>query len=95
MGNDVCNEGFSEGKGLIKMWETGDYMAIMVAGWEAGDTLIAVDVIVNYADYAEDFAGNAEVEVLSADKTVTQVTVVEETTDDTTDDTTGDNTTDV
>jgi len=76
MGNDVCNADFTQGKGLIKMWETGDYMAIMVAGYEADDTLAAVDVIVNYGDYAEEFAGKSEVEVTTATKEVTEVVPV-------------------
>ena len=76
MGNDVCGEGFTQGKGLIKMWETGDYMALLVAGYEADDTLAAVDVIVNYDDYATEFAGKSEVEVTTATKEVTEVVPV-------------------
>ena len=76
MGNDVCGEGFTQGKGLIKMWETGDYMALLVAGYEADDTLAAVDVIVNYDDYATEFDGKSEVEVTTATKTVTEITPI-------------------
>jgi S-layer protein (TIGR01564 family) len=76
MANAVCNEGFSQGKGLIKMWETGDFMAVLVAGYEAADTLAAVDVLVHYDDYVEEFTGNSEVEITTATKEVTEVTVV-------------------
>ena len=78
MGNDVCNEGFSAGKGLIKLWDTEGYVAMMVAGYEAADTLVAVDKVVNYEEWAGDFVGLTEAEVLTTSEEVTEVTVIEE-----------------
>ncbi len=70
-----CAADFSAGKGLIKMWETGDYMAILVAGYDAADTAEAVTQLINYEANALVFTGTDEVEVSTAAQTVTVIEV--------------------
>jgi hypothetical protein len=55
-----CMEGFVRGKAVIKLFERGDSVAIVVAGATASDTRRASRVLANFNDY--DFAGT-EVEV--------------------------------
>gem|GEM_PF-1933913 len=69
----ACTDGFSQGKGLIKMWETGEYMAVLVAGYDAADTSEAVTQLINYEANAAVFAGTDEVEIATATQTVTLV----------------------
>jgi hypothetical protein len=60
MGNPAdCAAGFSDGKGLIKLWE--DKNAVLVAGFSAKDTQGAARVLADYASYA---LTGSEVEVL-------------------------------
>ena len=66
MGNPTnCAEGFSPGKAMIKSVETGSKVAILVAGYEAQETMGASYVLANYGDYAA-FQGE-EVEVVVPD----------------------------
>jgi len=52
MGNPKnCAEGFEEGKAVIKLYETGGNVAILVAGYSAMDTRRASRVLANYEDY--------------------------------------------
>ena len=74
----ACGVDFEQGKGLIKLFETtGDTMAILVAGYDAADTLAATEVIVDYENYASEFAGMTEVEITTSTMAVTEVTVPE------------------
>jgi hypothetical protein len=62
MGNPAnCGAGFMAGKAMIKSFEQGGKVAILVAGYEALETQVASRVLANYAD--EDLSG-AEVEVV-------------------------------
>ena len=73
MGNPAnCVEGFEPGKGIIKLFPEQD--ALLVAGYNAADTLAATQVLANYDQYASQLAGKTEVQVITADKTVTDVT---------------------
>jgi len=84
MGNPTaCGEGFNPGKGLIKMFETDNKMAILVAGYEADDTKAAAYVLTHYADsdYAAVLDGKSEVEVTTANYEATEITA-EDTTGD-------------
>lgn len=65
MGNpEVCYEGFTQGKGLIKFFESQN--ALMVAGYSADDTVGASYVLADYMSYAGDLMGD-EVEVVVTD----------------------------
>jgi hypothetical protein len=60
MGNpDPCGEGFEAGKAVIKLFE--DRNSVLVAGYEATETLGAAYVLADYEDYA---LSGTEVEVL-------------------------------
>jgi hypothetical protein len=43
----------SEGEGIVKLFESGDKVAIVVAGWEAEDTTRATRVLADYKTYQE------------------------------------------
>jgi hypothetical protein len=45
------DSGLSEGEGLLKLYESGDKVAIVVAGWEAEDTTRATRVLADYKTY--------------------------------------------
>ncbi len=63
--SDNCADGFSEGQAKIKLYNTGDNMALLVAGYSATDTRAASRAVANYA--SEDFSGDElAVTVLSA-----------------------------
>lgn len=88
----ACGEDFEQGKGLIKLFETtGDTMAILVAGYDAADTLAATEVLVDYEDHADVFEGKTEVEITTSSKEVTEVSEPEEDAEDDADEDTGDN----
>ncbi len=66
MGNPTdCAAGFMPGKAMIKSFENNGMVAILVAGYEAQETLGASYVLANYKDYAA-FKGS-EVEVVVPD----------------------------
>ncbi|MBT7903150.1 hypothetical protein HN587_04735 [Candidatus Woesearchaeota archaeon] len=76
----ACGEasGLSEGEAIVKLYESGDSVAIVVAGWEAEDTTRATRVLANYEEYqaAGQLVGS-EVKVTGTsltDVTVTPVT---------------------
>jgi hypothetical protein len=72
-----CAEGFTPGKARIKLFENGDYMAMLVAGYSGADTRLAGKVI---AHRASEMSG-MEVEVEGttySDATIGAPTVVEE-----------------
>jgi hypothetical protein len=65
LGNpENCAEGFEPGKAIIKAWDQGSTVAILVAGYEAQETQGASRVLAQYEDY--DLSGS-EVEVVVAD----------------------------
>jgi len=71
MGNPAnCGEGFEPGKAMIKSWDKGGKVAILVAGYEAQDTLGASRVLAAYKDYS---LSGTEVEVVVADLNSIQV----------------------
>ncbi|MBN2566838.1 hypothetical protein JXB02_02000 [Candidatus Woesearchaeota archaeon] len=52
MGNPAnCAEGFVEGEGVIKLFENGDNVAMLVAGYSALDTRKATQVVAEYDEY--------------------------------------------
>jgi hypothetical protein len=52
MGNpETCYEGFEAGKAVIKLVETGDKVALIVAGGTGMDTQLASRIIQNYGQY--------------------------------------------
>jgi hypothetical protein len=66
MGNPTdCAAGFTPGKAIIQSFENNGKVAILVAGYEAQETLGASYVLANYKDYAA-FKGS-EVEVVVPD----------------------------
>lgn len=90
-----ADSGLSAGEGIVKLYESGDKVAIVVAGWEAEDTTRATRVLADFSMYQE--AGQlvgSEVKVTgtsATEFTVTPVTgetmaaeeeVVEETTEE-------------
>ena len=68
-----CTEGFEAGKGRILLFENGDNVAMVVAGYSAMDTRNAAQVVANYGDYPE-LAGTA----MEVTKVGTSLTVAEE-----------------
>jgi hypothetical protein len=48
-----ADSGMSENEGLIKLYESGDKVAIVVAGWAAEDTTRATRVLADYKTYQE------------------------------------------
>ncbi len=73
MGNPAdCTAGFVEGKGMIKLFENGDNVAVLVAGYSAMDTRRAARVLANFDSYKGKLMGK-EVEV--AGTSLTQITV--------------------
>ena len=73
MGNpENCAEGFEPGKAIIKLWS--DQNAMLVAGYEAQETLGACYVLADYEDY--DLTGT-EAEVVVADLSSITVNPVE------------------
>jgi hypothetical protein len=83
LGNpENCAEGFEAGKAMIRAWDKGDTVAILVAGYEATETLGASRVLAQYEDYS---LSGSEVEVVVADLnsiTVQAPTVHEDMADD-------------
>jgi len=78
----ACGEasGLAEGEGLIKLYESGDKVAIVVAGWEAEDTTRATRVLADFKTYQE--AGQlvgSEVKVTGTSATEFTVTPVSKT----------------
>jgi hypothetical protein len=65
-----CGEGFEPGKAMIKAWDKTGTVAILVAGYEAQDTLGASRVLAAYKDYS---LSGSEVEVVVADLNSIQV----------------------
>ena len=55
-----CDEGFEPGKAKIKLFDNGNNVALLVAGYAVDDTTIACRLLANYDDY--ELAGN-EIEV--------------------------------
>jgi len=55
-----CDNDFEPGKAKIKLFDNGNNIALLVAGYSVYDTTMACRVLVNYADY--NLAGN-EIEV--------------------------------
>jgi hypothetical protein len=66
----TCLEGFTEGKAMIKLYEQGTKVAMLVAGMSALDTRRASRVLANYDQYA---LSGAEVEVSGT--TLTDISV--------------------
>ncbi|MBW2971871.1 AsmA family protein, partial [Candidatus Woesearchaeota archaeon] len=48
-----ADSGLGEGEGIVKLYESGDKVAIVVAGWEAEDTTRATRVLADYKTYQE------------------------------------------
>ncbi|MBW3012554.1 hypothetical protein KY311_05180, partial [Candidatus Woesearchaeota archaeon] len=71
MGNPAdCTAGLEVGKAMVKLFESGDNVALLVAGFTGEDTRAASKVVANYEDY--DLSG-MEVEVTTATETITKV----------------------
>ena len=59
MGNPInCAEGFEEGKAIVKLFENGNKVAMLVAGYSAADTRRAAQTVARYDKYNEDFKGD-------------------------------------
>lgn len=56
----LCGEasGLKAGEAVIKLFENGDNVAMLVAGWSAADTRRATKVVAEYSDYADDLVGS-------------------------------------
>jgi len=77
LGNPVDPaEGFEPGKAMISAKDYGDKVAILVAGYEAQETLGASYVLADYSTYLADVDGS-EVEVVASDLSDLQVMSVE------------------
>ena len=62
LGNPAdCAEGFTPGKARVKLFENGDYVAMLVAGYSGADTRLAGKVIANTNKVTA--AGGMEVEI--------------------------------
>ena len=67
---ETCADGFTEGKAMIKLYEQGSKVAMLVAGYSALDTRRASRVLANYDQYA---LSGTEVEVSGT--TLTDISV--------------------
>ncbi len=67
-----CAAGFEEGKAMIKLFENGDNVAVLVAGYSAMDTRRAARVLANYETYKAKLVGK---EVVVAGTSFTDITV--------------------
>ena len=80
LGNPAdCAEGFTPGKARVKLFENGDYVAMLVAGYSGADTRLAGKVIANTDKVTA--AGGMEVEIegtTTADAVVGAPSAVEE-----------------
>ncbi|MDN5327530.1 MAG: hypothetical protein PWP03_168 [Candidatus Woesearchaeota archaeon] len=64
LGNpEDCAAGFEPGKAVIQLFENNDNYALLVAGYNGEDTLLATEVLGNYKDFAEKFAGKDKVTI--------------------------------
>ena len=71
MGNPAnCAEGFEPGKAMLKLFENGGNVALLVAGADALDTRRAARVLANHQDY--DLSGD---EVLVTGTSLTDINV--------------------
>lgn len=66
----VCGEGFTAGHAMIRLFDTGQNTAILVAGYEAEETVAASRVLAEYSDY--ELTGN-EVDVTVSNARATGV----------------------
>ncbi|HLC46998.1 MAG TPA: S-layer protein [Candidatus Nanoarchaeia archaeon] len=64
--------GIPENKAIIKLYESGENVALLVAGWSAEDTRRATTVLAKYSEYADKLVGN-EVEISGT--SMTDITV--------------------
>ena len=48
-----ADSGLSEGEGVVKAYENGENVALVVAGWEAEDTTRATRVLADYKTYQD------------------------------------------
>ncbi|MCX6706896.1 MAG: hypothetical protein NT001_02025, partial [Candidatus Woesearchaeota archaeon] len=69
---DDCTAGFESGKAMIKLYENGGNVAMVVAGFSAADTRRATTVIAKYADYASKLTGT---EVVVSGTSLSDITV--------------------
>ncbi len=70
-----CTAGYTAGKGLIELIDTGDdNVALIVAGYSAADTRATTTVMANYGDYE---LSGTKMEVVTATSTVKEVTEAE------------------
>lgn len=78
LGNPVdCTEGFTPGKARVKLFENGESVAMLVAGYSGADTRLAGKVIAQR--YSELSGDEVEIEgTTTADATIGAPTVVEE-----------------
>ncbi|MBI2574325.1 hypothetical protein HYV82_00375, partial [Candidatus Woesearchaeota archaeon] len=67
-----CAEGFEEGKSMLKLFENGGNVAVLVAGYSAMDTRRAARVLANYETYKAKLVGK---EVVVAGTSFTDITV--------------------
>ena len=67
-GSQMTGEEFGAGEGFIKVYEDvleDGYVALVVAGWEAGQTRNACSVLQQYSTFADELDGNVAVKVTS------------------------------
>jgi hypothetical protein len=62
-----CAEGFTEGHAMIRLFDTGKYTALLVAGYDAADTVAASRVV---AEYARNDLSGMEADVVTTGKSV-------------------------
>jgi len=78
-----CGAGFEPGVGMIKLYENGDKVAMLVAGYSAEDTRNAATVVSSYKDYKSQLKGMS-VEVKKVNNALTVAAPVVTTTTTTT-----------
>ena len=65
-----CAADFKPNTGLIKLYENGDNVAMVVAGFGAADTRNAATVVANYNDYGTELSGD-DLEVKKVQESIT------------------------
>ncbi|MFT4304037.1 MAG: S-layer protein [Candidatus Woesearchaeota archaeon] len=60
-----CADGYTPGRGFIRLYPNGKGVVMVVAGYAAEDTLQAANIVANHRDYSSNFVGT-QMRVLSA-----------------------------
>ena len=67
-----ADSGIPENKAIVKLYENGENVALLVAGWNAADTRRATSVVAKYGEYSDELVGS---EVVVSGTSMTDISV--------------------